>query len=154
MYEIIKTIHIISACILFGTGLGSAFYLWRAHHSNDIPYLARTIKQVVIADWIFTTPTAIIQPLSGVWLMHILQLQLNHTWLLTSLLLFIMAGGSWLIVVWLQIKMRELVNTALLAQTRLPQAYYRYFRLWFLLGWPAFIAILIIFYLMVGKPAL
>jgi hypothetical protein len=36
----------------------------------------------------------------------------------------------------------------------LPVLYEIYYRRWFMLGWPAFIGVLIIFYLMVAKPAL
>jgi uncharacterized membrane protein len=37
--------------------------------------------------------------------------------------------------------------------TELPLAYYRLYRIWFWLGWPAFLAVLAIFWLMTAKPA-
>jgi uncharacterized membrane protein len=36
----------------------------------------------------------------------------------------------------------------------LPPAYHRYMQIWFALGWPAFLAVMLIFWLMVAKPAL
>jgi uncharacterized membrane protein len=51
-YLIVKTLHIISSTLLFGTGLGSAYYMWRAHLTRHIPTIAITVKHVVFADWV------------------------------------------------------------------------------------------------------
>ena len=55
---------------------------------------------------------------------------------------------------WLQIRMRDLAVDATYNGQPLPVLYEIYYRRWFMLGWPAFIGVLIIFYLMVAKPAL
>ena len=47
--------------------------------------------------------------------------------------------------------MHRLAEAALAGGTELPDRYYRYARRWFWLGWPAFSAVLAIFYLMVFK---
>jgi uncharacterized membrane protein len=57
-YLTLKTIHIVSAFLLFGTGLGSAFYKWLADRNGNIEHIAITNKHVVIADYLFTTPTS------------------------------------------------------------------------------------------------
>jgi uncharacterized membrane protein len=36
----------------------------------------------------------------------------------------------------------------------LPERYHRLFRVWFALGWPAFIGVVAIFVLMIAKPVL
>jgi uncharacterized membrane protein len=46
-----------------------------------------------------------------------------------------------------------MVKDALENKSALPAHYKRLFKLWFLLGWPAFIRLVIVFYLMVAKPA-
>jgi uncharacterized membrane protein len=153
LYLWLKTIHIISATILFGTGLGSAFYLWRANSSNNIHAIAFAARNVVIADWLFTTPAVIIQPLTGFWLTALMHYSLSSTWVMLSLFLYMLTGACWIPVVWLQIQMRNMATTAIQQNTTLPQRYYHYHRLWFYLGWPAFIAVLCIFYLMVLKPS-
>jgi uncharacterized membrane protein len=152
LYISLKFIHIISSTLLFGTGLGSAFYLWRANQSGNIQALHFATKNVVLADWLFTTPAVIIQPITGFWLMLLLHYPLTSKWILYTLALYVFIGACWLPVVWLQIKMHRLISHAKKSNTKLPQTYHTYYRIWFILGWPAFIAVLIIFYLMIYKP--
>ena len=151
-YVLLKTLHIISSTLLFGTGLGSAFYYFRAQQSKDIASLYFASKNVVLADWLFTTPAVIIQPITGYWLMSIDHYDFSMWWLQLAIALYIFTGICWLPVVYLQIKMHQLIKEAYDAQQSLPEIYYRYQRWWFILGWPAFISVIIIFYLMVAKP--
>jgi len=153
-YETLKWLHILSSTVFFGTGLGSAFYKWCADRSGNLEAIAHTNRIVVIADWLFTTPTVIFQPLSGFLLINTLGYPLTEPWLVASYVLFIIAGACWLPVVWLQIRMRDLSQHALQNELELGGSYHRYARLWFWLGVPAFISIVIIFYLMVFKPVI
>lgn len=151
-YLAIKTIHILSATLLFGTGLGSAFYKWRADKSGDLATIAVTNKNVVLADWLFTTPTVVLQPATGIMLAYRQGYSLEEFWLLFSLMLFLTAGTCWLVVVCLQIKMRDVSRIALNSQTPLPAIYHRYAKIWFWLGVPAFFSIALVYGLMVAKP--
>lgn len=154
-YLLLKLIHVLSSTILFGTGLGSAFYFWRSHQQTDLQARYFAVRNVVIADWIFTTPAVIIQPLTGFALMHILSIKFTTHWIMLALLLYIFTGACWLPVVWLQIQMKKILITSLLNNNKsLPTQYYRYYNYWFFLGWPAFASVVVIFYLMVFKPAL
>ena len=150
-YLLIKTIHILSATLLFGTGLGSVFYKWRADKSADPSTIAITNKNVVLADWLFTTPAIIVQPISGILLVYRQSYSLAEPWLQLSIVLFIIAGLCWLPVVVLQIRMRDLAQSALNSQTALPTLYTRYYQIWFWLGVPAFVCIIAIYTLMVTK---
>jgi len=154
IYFWLKLIHIISSTLLFGTGLGSAFYLYRAHLSKDNRAIAFAARNVVIADWLFTTPSVIIQPITGVWLMYVMNYSWDTPWILIAIGLFVLTGLCWLPVVWLQIKIHQLAKQALVTGESLVEnpTYKRYINIWFGLGWPAFIAVIIIFYLMVFKP--
>lgn len=98
-YSLIKTLHILSMVLLFGTGLGSAFYKWMADRSGQLAHIAVTNRHVVLADWWFTTPTVIFQPLSGLWLVDQLGLPLSTPWVAISLGLYVLAGACWLPVV-------------------------------------------------------
>ena len=138
--------------LLFGTGLGSAFYKWMADRSKLVSHIAITNRHVVLADWIFTTPTIIIQPLTGLWMLSIVNIPLSTSWVAISLALYAFAGLCWLPVVWLQIRMRTLANSAEGTQTELPALYWRYARIWFWLGVPAFIAMMSIVLIMIFKP--
>ena len=150
-YLSLKTIHIISAFLLFGTGLGSAFYKWLADRNGNIQHIAVTNKHVVLADYLFTTPTIIIQPLTGLWMAHLAQLPLTTPWIAISLGLYVFAGLCWLPVVYLQIRMQKMAEHAVRQQTELPQQYGQYARIWFWLGVPAFVSIMLVITLMVYK---
>lgn len=150
-YLILKLIHILSSTLLFGTGLGSAFYFWRANKTNDYQAMYFAAKNVVIADWAFTTPAVIAQPITGFALIYVLGLPITTDWIVLALVLYVFTGLCWLPVVWLQIKMRDMLATAIDKNQQLPSLYQRYYWIWFTLGWPAFIAVIIIFYLMVFK---
>ncbi|WML89331.1 DUF2269 domain-containing protein [Thiothrix lacustris] len=153
LYLTLKYLHILSMALLFGTGLGSAFYKWMADRSGNLAHIAVVNRHVVLADWIFITPTVIFQPISGLWLASLLGLPLTTPWLGISLTLYVLAGVCWLPVVWLQIQMRKLADAAATNNTALPQQYWRYARIWFWLGVPAFIAMLLVVLLMVFKSS-
>jgi uncharacterized membrane protein len=153
-YFLIKWLHILSATLLFGTGLGSAFYKWAADRSGDISAIAHTNRVVVIADWLFTTPTIIIQPVTGIWLLQLIGIPYSQGWVFVTIALYVIAGVCWLPVVWLQMRMRDLSLNAVKEKQPLCPLYYDYARQWFWLGVPAFTAMIIIYFLMVFKPAI
>jgi uncharacterized membrane protein len=150
-YESIKTLHILSMVLLFGTGLGSAFYKWMADRTGNVGHIAITNRHVVLADWLFTTPTVIFQPISGFWMLYLVQLPINTPWVVASLHLYVFAGMCWLPVVWLQIQMRRISDQALADNTALPARYWQLARYWFWLGVPAFSAMVAVVALMVFK---
>ena len=151
-YIIVKWLHILSSTFLFGTGVGSAFYMLFATLTKDPRVVYVVVKYVVIADWLFTATTVVAQPLTGFYLVHRMGLPLTSRWILWSLILYVLAGMCWLPVVWLQLRMRELARHAAEHATELSDLYWRYFRLWIVLGIPAFPALIAVFYLMVAKP--
>lgn len=152
-YPLLKLIHILSATILFGTGIGSAFYMFMANRRKDIPDIYFATRHVVIADWLFTTPSVIVQLVTGIALAHALGLPLTEGWVFWSLILYFFAGACWVPVVWMQIKMRDMAKHALDTNTALPKRYWRFDRWWITLGALAFPAVMVVFWLMVTKPA-
>lgn len=151
LYLSLKYVHLISMVLLFGTGLGSAWYKWMADRSGSTGHMAVTNRHVVLADWLFTTPTIIIQPLSGLGLLWVMDIPFVTPWVIASLALYVLAGACWFPVVWLQIQMSDLATMAMKQQTPLPDRYWQYARWWFWLGVPAFFAMLCIVLLMVFK---
>jgi uncharacterized membrane protein len=150
-YLILKWIHILSAILLFGTGLGSAFYKYFTDRSGDLHAIAVTNRLVVMADWLITTPTIIIQPITGFWMLGLLNYPAVPDWIWLSLALYLLAGACWLPVVVLQIRMRDLARRQLAAGQALGQTYWRMARAWFWLGVPAFTAMIAVVWLMVFK---
>lgn len=151
-YLTLKWLHILSSTLLLGTGLGIAFFMWMAHLTRDARTIAATARVVVIADSVFTAPAVLVQLLSGLWLAQKLHLPLATFWVKTGLVLFFVTGACWLPVVWLQIRARNLARHAAAMHAPLPPAYAQVMRWWFWLGWPAFLCVIAIFWLMVHKP--
>ena len=152
-YAVVKTIHVISSTLLFGTGIGSAFYMLVASLHRDARVAFFVVRYVVIADWLFTATAVVVQPVSGLWLAHLAHFPLRSTWIAASIALYFLAGACWLPVVWMQLRMREMAREAAAARGPLPARYWRFFRAWVALGIPAFVSLLAVFYLMVAKPA-
>ncbi|MGB7206170.1 MAG: DUF2269 domain-containing protein [Anderseniella sp.] len=151
-YLLVKWIHILSSTILFGTGIGSAFYLFMANRRKEIAGICFATRHVVIADWVFTTPAIIVQLASGLWLLQLTGYSLSDSWVMWGLALYIFAGACWLPVVWMQIKMRDMAKGALESGNDLPERYWKMNLWWIFLGSLAFPAIVVVFYLMVAKP--
>lgn len=153
IYLLIKWLHIVSATILFGTGIGIAFFKWITDRTGDVRAIRMSSERTVLADWLFTTPSAIIQPVSGIALAHLAGFPVMTGWVFWSILLYALAGCCWLPVLWLQLRMRALARIADHDGVPLPALYWMYARIWFWLGVPAFAALLVVYWLMVAKPA-
>lgn len=152
-YQIIKTLHILSSVLMVGTGFGSAFYLFFANRSGSVATIANVSRLVVRADWWFTTPSIIFQPLSGAYLIWLVGYPVSSTWIVWTMALYALAGVCWLPVVWMQIRMAKMAEVANLQNEALPEQYWKYAKLWERLGYPAFAAMLVVYFLMVMKPA-
>ena len=153
-YLLVKWLHILSSTLLFGTGLGSAFYMYFTSLTRNPQAMAVVTRQVVIADWVFTTPTIILQPLTGFYLVHLAGMPLTAPWILWSVVLYLVAGAAWLPVVWMQIQMRNMTAAAANTGGPVPPRYWQLMRIWVALGVVAFGSLVAVFYLMVAKPSL
>jgi uncharacterized membrane protein len=151
-YLVVKWIHVLSSVVLVGTGFGTAFTLFFANRSGNLQAQAVVARLVVRADWWLTTPAVLIQPASGLLMAHLAGWPLSAPWLALSIALFVLTGALWLPVVWLQLRMSAMASEAANGSGVLPEGYWRYARWWEALGYPAFVAMLAVFYLMVAKP--
>lgn len=152
LYPFLKWLHIISATVLFGTGLGTAFHMWMAHKSGNVEAIAVAARTTVKADWWFTTPAIILQLVTGIAMVISVGFPSSSPWLVVSYALFALAGACWIPVVKIQMRVAKLAEAAAKDKKPLPDDYFNKMKLWYRLGWPAFIAVLVIFYLMVHKP--
>jgi uncharacterized membrane protein len=150
-----KTAHILSAAVLFGTGLGIAFYCWfgyrHAMRASDIGALRGTMRLTVVADAWLTAPAVVFQAVSGIVLTRLFGWPLLSAWSIAVWSLFILTGACWLPVVWIQLlqwrEARDAPSVAALSAT-----FHARFRVWFALGVAAFAAVIVIYWLMVAKP--
>ncbi|PHV12005.1 DUF2269 family protein [Chitinimonas sp. BJB300] len=150
-YLLTKWVHILSATLMFGTGFGTAFYMFVTNRSKNVQAIAVVTHWVVRADWWFTTPSIIVQPLSGFWMIHLAGFPMASLWIVWSIALYILAGVCWLPVVWLQLRMRDMAAEAARNNTPIPSQYWFYERIWTALGFPAFGGLIVVYWLMVHK---
>lgn len=150
---VVKLVHVIGAAVLLGTGAGIAFFMLMANRTADARLIAHTAGVVVLADTLFTATAVILQPLTGLWLAYLSGYGLTEFWILASLGLYVVTGLFWLPVVWIQLRLKVLAGEAAAADVPLPPAYHRLWRIWFACGFPAFAAVLAIFWLMIARPS-
>lgn len=151
-YLLVKWIHVVSATVLFGTGIGTAFYMFMANRRGNASEIYSAARTVVLADFIFTAPSAIVQLVTGVMLVQIAGYSFSDLWVWLSLILYVFAGACWLPVIALQFRMRDLAKTASDTGEPLPDHFRTLDRWWIVLGSLAFPALLIVLFLMVFKP--
>ena len=137
---------------MLGTGIGIAFFMLLAHRTGNVATIAAVARIVVVADFLFTATAVVVQPVTGVALALMRGYPLWEGWILISLLLYLFVGAFWLPVVWMQIRMRDLARDAVIGKTPISPQYHGLFRLWFAFGFPAFGAVLAIFWLMIARP--
>lgn len=152
IYLTIKTLHIISSTILFGTGIGIAFFMFSSLFTDHLQEKLYAARNTIIADYIFTLPAVIVQPLSGAWLIWQSGYVWSEYWLIVTYSIYAIAGMCWLPVVWIQIQLKNIIAKSLKDGSPLPRRYHKLFKLWLILGMPAFSGLIYIFYLMVTKP--
>ncbi|WP_299082463.1 DUF2269 domain-containing protein [uncultured Ruegeria sp.] len=151
---ILRWLHVIGACVLLGTGAAIAFFMLMAHRTSDPRIIAHTAGIVVLSDLLFTTTAVILQPITGTLLAWSLGWSLTEGWIALSLVLYVLTGLFWLPVVWVQIRLRKYAQIAVDQGTAMPEQYDRLFRFWFACDVPAFLAVLIILWLMLARPAI
>lgn len=153
-YLAIKYLHLVGAAILFGTGMGIAFFAWfgyrRAMRSADIGLLRGVLSLTVMADALFTATASVAQPLTGYWLWKAAGGNWHGSWIWWVLGAYAFVGACWLPVVVLQVRMRDAAGRAE-STAALDTRFHSQFRLWFVLGWPAFAGVLVLYALMLGR---
>jgi uncharacterized membrane protein len=152
LYSIVKTAHIISATVLFGTGLGIANFMFFGHRESEPVKRAFAARMTVRADYMFTLPAVIAQPVTGAWLIALGGFDWTDKWLVATYVLYLLAGACWVPVVAIQLRMKTMLEAAANGEPLDTAVYKRLYRWWFALGWPAFLGLVAVFWLMVAKP--
>lgn len=150
-YLAVKWLHLLGAAVLFGTGMGIAFFAWfgyrRAMREGNLGLLRGVLSLTVIADAVFTATASVLQPVTGAALWHLTGGRWTAPWIWTVLAVYVFVGACWLPVVWLQLRLRDDALAAV-SIGQLPARFHRRFAVWFALGWPAFAGVLVLFALM------
>lgn len=151
--DILRWLHVVGATILLGTGSGIAFFMVMAHRSGDPKLIAHVAGTVVTADLVFTASAVVLQPVTGAALARETGWSLTEGWILVSLSLYALTGVFWLPVVAIQLRMRDIARVSAQRGQALPAAYHQLYRIWFACGFPAFLAVLGIVWLMIARPS-
>lgn len=148
----LRLAHIMGSVVLMGTGAGIAFFMVMSQRSRDPKLIAHVAGIVVLADMVFTATAAIAQPVTGTLLALSLGWSLWESWIVVGIGLYLFVGVFWLPVVRIQIRLRDLAQQADQQGTALPDEYHRLYRIWFACGWPAFAAMIALFWVMLARP--
>lgn len=151
-YLLVKWLHIMGAVILFGTGLGTAFHFWITQRREGTAAIAAAARSTVLADYLFTLPAVILQPVTGVALALMAGYPLRSTWIVASIALYVVAGACWIPVVFIQRRLSDIAEASVRNAAPLDPEFHRLTRRWILLGWPAFLSMAAILWLMVARP--
>jgi uncharacterized membrane protein len=152
LYFVLKFVHVVAAAVLLGTGAGIAFFMLVAHLRGNPVVIAGVARIVVLADFLFTATAVVVQPVTGALLVWSVGYSFWDGWIVLSILLYLVTGAFWLPVVLMQMRMRDLAVAAVRDGALLPKTYHRLFWWWFAFGFPAFGAVVAIFWLMIAKP--
>ncbi len=153
IYAWVKWLHVIGAAVIVGTGLGTAFHFWITMRREGPAAIAAAGRSTVLADWLFTLPAVILQPVTGIFLARAAGYPLTATWILAAAALYALTAACWIPVVFIQRRLRDLAEESARSGAALPPEFHRLARLWVALGWPAFIAMATTLWLMIARPA-
>lgn len=146
-YQILKLIHIVSATLMIGAGIGSAFYLFLSYKRFAVSTLKDVLKLVVLADSIFTAPAVVVQFITGLLLSNMLNMTgTNWFWVVLAVSGVVLV--MWLRAAYLQIELRKMLET----ENEVTPSFHHKMKVWFYLGIPSFLGALYLYYLMVYKP--
>lgn len=154
-YLVLKLLHILSAVVVAGTGFGIAYFMFMVSRSKDRRAIAVTTRHVVLADWLFTTPAIVLQLITGILLMRVLDYSFDSLWFQVVIGLYALIAACWIPVVFIQYRLRALASDhskELAGDEATQREFQHLMRRWTLLGMAAFTAVLVLFWIMVFKP--
>jgi uncharacterized membrane protein len=152
-YLWLKWLHVIGAAVIFGTGLGTAFHFWITQRREGAAAVAAAARSTVLADYLFTLPAVIAQPITGIALARVAGYPLDSRWIVAGMALYFVAGACWIPVVLIQRRLHLLARHSEQQGTALGPEFAHLVRWWTMLGWPAFLAMAAAFWVMIAKPA-
>lgn len=152
-HEGLRLLHLLAAAVLLGLRLGGAWYLARALRSGETAVIANVARGGAIADLVITTPAVFVQLLTGLALADGLGLSLATPWLAAALGVFIAVGVLWLPLLWIEYRIAALASAPASAAAA-PPSMRRLATWWHVLEWAMLLGVLVLFWLMVYRPAL
>jgi uncharacterized membrane protein len=149
----LKWLHVLSSAVLLGSALGTAFQFWSAHRSRKARVVTIVARAAGKADRRVLLPAVIVLLLTGLGLVIVTHTPIDMTWLVASYGLLLVALGCWWTANVQLGQMRVLAQESIDSGAPVRYAYHEAAKRWFVLIWPAFAALVLVFLLMTAKPA-
>jgi uncharacterized membrane protein len=146
-HQELRLLHLLAAAVLFGMRIVGGWYFARALRTREPAIIANVAHAGVIAELLLTTPAVVIQLLTGLALADGLGLSLATPWIAIALGVFIAVGVIWLPLLWIEYRIATLAAASALS-TRWWVVW------WYILEWTMLFGVLVLFWLMVYRPAL
>jgi uncharacterized membrane protein len=151
-YVWLKWLHVLSGAVLLGTALGTAFQFWSAHRTRKVRVVTLVARAAGRADRQILLPAMIALLVTGLGLVIVTRTPIDMTWLLASYGLLLVALGCWWMAAALLGQMRALAQESVDSGAPVRYAYHEAAKRWFVLIWPAFAAVVLVFLLMTARP--
>ncbi len=145
-------LHIFGVLLFMGNIITAAFWKIRAERGGDLPHLHQTVRNVMIADYVFTGPGIVLLLVTGLLMAHQAGYSLAEiNWLTISLGLFAASGLLWLFI--LLPCQRHMISESKrsVSKGEMTTAYKRASRSWDVFGIIATVIPVVILFLMVTK---
>ncbi len=153
MFNLLLTLHILSAVWLMGHLISSAFWKARADGSGNPETIATTAQALVRSDLMFTGPGIVVLLATGIWMAGLTGWErFQELWLGTSFFLVIVMVILWLAVLLPQQRRMARFATDSLEGVDQSDNYRRASRLWSMAGGVMTLIPVIALVLMVFKP--
>jgi uncharacterized membrane protein len=144
---------VLAAGAMFGCWLTLALFMLFAHRSGNTSVVALTARFVIRVEKLVMIAAVALQPISGFLLGWAIGLSpSDEPWIAWSLVLYGLAVAAWFAALLIEIRIRDLTHDAALKGMPLPDNYGGLFRIYAALVWPALLALVAIFVLMVWQP--
>ncbi|TBL81075.1 DUF2269 family protein [Paenibacillus thalictri] len=150
--KLLLLLHLLGVVLFVGNIITAAFWKVRADLQKNPALIHSAVKNVMLADYVFTLPGLVLIVASGI----AMAVQANYPmhgfhWLGLSLLLFAITGVIWLaVLIPLQRAMIK-HSAACIASGSMSSAYSRASRLWAVFGVAATLLPIVILYLMISR---
>jgi len=145
-------LHVLGVVIFLGNIITAAFWKIRADIKGDPEFIHNTVKNVMLADFVFTLPGLILIIVSGI----LMAVQAGYSmsglnWLTLSLILFIFTGVLWLLIL-LPIQRNMIRHSAQsIEEGDISKTYRKASRYWAIFGIIATLLPVVILYFMIIK---
>lgn len=144
--------HLFGAMLFLGNIVTAAFWKVRADGSGHPAAIHQTVKNVMLADYVFTLPGLLLIVVTGSIMAERAGYPMSGlNWLTVSLIVFAGSGAIWLAVL-LPVQRRMIRYSAEALETgRIPASYRHASLYWAVFGILSILSTIVILYLMVTK---